>query len=69
MREGPVVTENERALRGGAVTATALALVFWSRSTGNVVILLAVVMLFVLAVIELLGRPSQAFAEVWMTQP
>jgi hypothetical protein len=57
---GPVgswVYANKRALRVGAVTLAALALVFWGRPTGKVVLGLTLALLVVLAVIEFLGRP------------
>jgi hypothetical protein len=54
----------QAALRIGAVAAAALALVFWGRPTGKVVIGLAVALLVALAVIEFLGRPSHPIAEV-----
>jgi hypothetical protein len=66
-RTGPVgtwVSTHKRALRIGAVAAAALALVFWGRPTGKVVIGLAVALLVALAVIEFLGRPSHPIAEV-----
>ncbi|HEV2927934.1 MAG TPA: hypothetical protein VGW74_04510, partial [Propionibacteriaceae bacterium] len=62
LRTGPVGTwvyANKKALRVGAVALASLALVFWSRPTGKVVILLAVLLLVALAVIELLGRPPE----------
>jgi hypothetical protein len=61
-RTGPVGTwvgANKRALRIGAVVLAALALVFWTRPTGKVVIGLAVALLAVLAIIEFLGRPAR----------
>ena len=61
LRTGPVGTwvgANKRALRVTAVAAVALALVFWDRPTGKVVLGLTLVLLFVLAVIEFLGRPA-----------
>jgi hypothetical protein len=65
-RTGPVGTwvyGNKRALRIGAVAVAALALVFWGRPTGKVVLGLTLALLVVLAVIEFLGRPaSQATA-------
>jgi hypothetical protein len=66
-RTGPVgiwVSTHKRALRIGAVGAAALALVFWGRPTGKVVIGLAVALLVALAVIEFLGRPSHPIADV-----
>jgi hypothetical protein len=62
LRTGPVGTwvyANKKALRVGAVALASLALVFWSRPTGKVVILLAVLLLVALALIELLGRPPE----------
>ncbi|HZA82492.1 MAG TPA: hypothetical protein VFC13_13650, partial [Actinomycetes bacterium] len=56
---GPVggwVYDHKRALRVGAVTLAALALVFWGRPTGKVVLGLTLALLVVLAVIEFLGR-------------
>jgi hypothetical protein len=61
LRTGPVGTwvyANKRALRIGAVILAALALVFWDRPTGKVVIGLALALLVVLAIIEFLGRPG-----------
>jgi hypothetical protein len=56
---GPVGTwvgANIRALRITAVAAAALALVFWGRPTGKVVLGLTIALLVVLAIIEFLGR-------------
>jgi hypothetical protein len=70
---GPVGTwvyDNKRMLRIGAVTLAALALVFWGRPTGKVVIGLTVALLVVLAIIEFLGRrPAQPAVEVSTGQP
>jgi hypothetical protein len=63
LRTGPVgswVYAHKQALRIGAVAAAGLALVFWGQPTGKVIILLAVLLLIVLALIELLGRPPEA---------
>jgi hypothetical protein len=63
LRTGPVgvwVGAHKRALRVGAVAVAGLALVFWGRPTGKVVILLAVLLLVVLALIEFLGQPTKA---------
>jgi len=60
-RTGPVGTwvyASRRALRIGAVTAAALALVFWDQPTGKVVILLAALLLVVLAIIQFLAQPG-----------
>jgi hypothetical protein len=64
-RTGPVGTwvyANKRALRVAAVVLAALALVFWSRPTGRVVLGLTVALLVVLALIEFLGRPPRRAA-------
>jgi hypothetical protein len=70
---GPVgawVYANKRALRVGAVTLAALALVFWGRPTGKVVLGLTLALLVVLAVIEFLGRrPAQGAVEVEAAAP
>jgi hypothetical protein len=61
LRTGPVGTwvgANKRALRVAAVSVTALALVFWGRPTGKVVLGLTLALLVVLAIIEFLGRPA-----------
>ena len=62
LRTGPVgtwVQANRRALRIGAVAVASLALVFWTRPTGKVVVGLALGLLVVLAVVEFLARPGQ----------
>jgi hypothetical protein len=62
LRTGPVGTwvyGHKLALRIGAVAAAGLALVFWGQPTGQVIILLAVLLLVALALIELLGRPPE----------
>jgi hypothetical protein len=60
---GPVGTwvyANKKVLRIGAVALAALALVFWGRPTGKVVLGLTLALLVVLALIEFLGRrPAQ----------
>jgi hypothetical protein len=61
-RTGPVGTwvhANKRALRVAAVVVAVLALVFWSRPTGKVVLGLTLALLVVLALIEFLGRPRR----------
>ena len=68
---GPVggwVYANKKALRVGAVVLAALALVFWGRPTGKVVIGLTVALLVVLAVIEFLGRPPRPAADLATSQ-
>jgi hypothetical protein len=71
LRTGPVgswVYANKRALRAAAVVASALALVFWSRPTGKVVILLTGLLLLALALIEFLGRPPDRTAPLPSSQ-
>jgi hypothetical protein len=65
LRTGPVGTwvyAHKQVLRIGAVAVAGLALVFWGQPTGKVIILLAVLLLIVLGLIELLGRPPEATA-------
>jgi hypothetical protein len=67
LRTGPVGTwvgANKRALRIAAVAAAALALVFWGRPTGKVVLGLTLALLVALALIEFLGRPGHRTGEV-----
>jgi hypothetical protein len=67
LRTGPVgawVAANKRVLQAGAVALASLALVFWGRPTGKVVILLAVLLLLALAVIEFLSQPSERTASL-----
>jgi hypothetical protein len=45
------------------VVAASLALVFWSRPTGKVVIGLTLALLVALAIIEFLGRPPERTPE------
>jgi hypothetical protein len=70
LRTGPVGTwvgVHKRALRIGAVTVASLALVFWGRPTGKVVIGLTLALLVALAIIEFLARPPQPAAEISTT--
>jgi hypothetical protein len=65
LRTGPVGTwvgAHKRALRIGAVALASLALVFWGRPTGKVVIGLALALLVALAIIEFLARPADRAA-------
>ena len=48
---------HRKGLRVGAVALAALIFVFWGRPTGLVVILITVLLLVVLGLIELIGRP------------
>jgi hypothetical protein len=48
---------HRKGLRVGAVALAALVFVFWGRPTALVVILIAVLLLVVLGLIELIGRP------------
>jgi hypothetical protein len=70
---GPVGTwvyANKKVLRIAAVTLAALALVFWDRPTGKVVLGLTLALLVVLALIEFLGRrPAQRAVEAATGQP
>jgi hypothetical protein len=64
-RTGPVGTwvhANKGMLRVAAVVVAALALVFWSRPTGKVVLGLTLALLVVLALVEFLGRPPRPAA-------
>jgi hypothetical protein len=65
LRTGPVgawVEANKRTLRISAVALAALALVFWGRPTGKVVLGLTLALLVVLAIIEFLARPARVTA-------
>ena len=50
---------HRHALRIGAVALAALIFVFWGRPTAAVTIVIAVLLLLVLGLIELIGRPPQ----------
>jgi len=54
---------HRKGLRIGAVALAALLFVFWGRPTALVVILIAVLLLVVLGLIELIGRPPPATPE------
>jgi hypothetical protein len=56
-RVGPWTYAHRRALRIGLLSAAGLALVFWSRPTGWVVVTLALVVVVLLAVVEFLATP------------
>ena len=60
---GPVGTwtyAHRKGLRVGAVALAAVVFVFWGRPTAAVVILIAVLLVVVLGLIELIGRPPAA---------
>jgi hypothetical protein len=60
VRTGPVgqwTYAHRKALRIGATTIAVLVFVFWGRPTGAVAIVIAVLLLVVLGLIELVGRP------------
>ena len=60
LRTGPVGTWAYRyrtALRIAAVALAVAIFVFWSQPTGIVAVVIAIVLLVVLGVIELIGRP------------
>ena len=62
---GPVGTwtyTHRRVLRIGAVTLAALIFVFWGQPTAAVTIVIAVLLLVVLGLIELIGRPPPRHA-------
>ena len=50
---------HRHALRIGAVALAAIIFVFWGRPTAAVVVLIAVLLLVVLGIIELIGRPPR----------
>jgi hypothetical protein len=60
LRTGPVgrwTYQHRHALRIGAVALFAIIFVFWGRPTAAVAIVLAILLLVVLGLIELIGRP------------
>jgi hypothetical protein len=60
VRTGPVGTwtyAHRTALRISAVALAALVFVFWGQPTAAVVIVIAVLLLVVLGLIQLIGRP------------
>ncbi len=62
LRTGPVgqwTYAHRRALRIGAVGVAVLIFVFWGWPTASVVIVIAALLLVVLGLIELIGRPPQ----------
>lgn len=63
LRTGPVGTwthAHRTGLRVGAVALAALVFVFWGQPTAAVVIVIAILLLVVLGLIELIGRPAEA---------
>jgi hypothetical protein len=66
LHTGPVgawTYAHRKGLRIAAVALAAVLLVFWGRPTALVVILIAVLLLVVLGLIELIGRPPASSAE------
>jgi hypothetical protein len=60
LRTGPVgqwTYTHRRALRIGATSLAVLVFVFWGKPTASVVIVIAVLLLVVLGLVELIGRP------------
>ena len=65
LRTGPVgrwTYQHRHALRIAAVALFAIIFVFWGRPTAVVAIVLAILLLVVLGLIELIGRPPAATA-------
>ena len=59
-RSGPAsrwTYAHRHALRIGAVALAALIFVFWGQPTAAVVVLIAILLLVVLGLIEVIGRP------------
>ena len=72
VRTGPAghwTYAHRTALRISATTIAVLVFVFWGRPTGGVVIVLAVLLLVVLGLIELIGRPPPAGAPTGADAP
>jgi hypothetical protein len=66
LRTGPVgrwTYAHRHALRIGAVALFALIFVFWGRPTAAVAVVLAILLLVVLGLIELIGRPPVTAAQ------
>ncbi|HEY2550551.1 MAG TPA: hypothetical protein VGI64_08240 [Streptosporangiaceae bacterium] len=64
LRTGPAgawTYQHRRGLRVGAVALAGLLFVFWSHPTGLVVVLIAVLLVVLLGLIELIGRPPARF--------
>jgi hypothetical protein len=59
-RVGEWTYAHRRALRIGATSIAVLVFVFWGRPTASVVIVIAVLLVVVLGLIELIGRPHPA---------
>ena len=67
LRTGPVgrwTYQHRHALRIAAVALFAIIFVFWGRPTAAVAIVLAILLLVVLGLIELIGRPPAPTAAV-----
>ena len=70
LRTGPVggwTYQHRHALRIAAVALFAIIFVFWGRPTAVVAIVLAILLLVVLGLIELIGRPPAATAALPQT--
>ncbi len=70
LRTGPVgrwTFQHRHALRIGAVALFAIIFVFWGRPTAEVAIVLAILLLVVLGLIELIGRPPAPSAALPQT--
>ena len=70
LRTGPVGSwtyQHRHALRIGAVALFAIIFVFWGRPTAVVAIVLAILLLVVLGLIELIGRPPAPTAALPQT--
>ena len=70
LRTGPVgrwTYQHRHALRIGAVALFAIIFVFWGRPTAAVAIVLAILLLVVLGLIELIGRPPAPTAALPQT--
>jgi hypothetical protein len=59
--------QHRHALRIAAVALFAIIFVFWGRPTAVVAIVLAILLLVVLGLIELIGRPPAATAALPQT--
>jgi hypothetical protein len=58
---------HRKALRIAAVTLAALIFVFWGHPTAAIVVTIAILLLAVLGLIELIGRPPPRPRPRWLT--